>query len=185
MPRTSRTPPGAWIEAGLRALSTAGPEAVRVEVLARELGVTKGGFYNHFDDRSALLEEMLDTWEKRAVTEVIASVESGGGDSRAKLRRLFAIAASSGDLMPTELAIREWARRDRSVARRLRGVDNRRLEYMRGLFSDLFDDAEDVEVRCLLVFSLFMGARALTGDHKPYRRRDLVDRALELLLDSA
>ena len=28
------------------------------------LGVSKGGFYWHFKDRRALLEEMLDTWEK-------------------------------------------------------------------------------------------------------------------------
>lgn len=158
---------------------------MRVEVLARELGVTKGGFYNHFDDRPALLEAMLDSWERRAVTDVIAHVEGDGGDARAKLRRLFAIAARSRDLMPTELAIREWARRDRDVAQRLRRVDNRRLDYMRGLFAALFDDAEEVEVRCLLVFSLFMGARAVAADHKPYRRRDLVDRALELLLEAS
>ena len=30
-----RTPRGAWVEAGLRALSDGGPDAVRVEVLAK------------------------------------------------------------------------------------------------------------------------------------------------------
>jgi hypothetical protein len=36
---------------------------VQVEVLARPLGVTKGGFYGHFADRNALLGEMLDAWD--------------------------------------------------------------------------------------------------------------------------
>lgn len=34
-----------WIDEGLRALAAGGPDAVRIEALARALGVTKGGFY--------------------------------------------------------------------------------------------------------------------------------------------
>src|SRR5687767_15341967 len=119
MPAT-RTPRSAWVDAGLQALAEGGPEAVRIEPLARSLGVTKGGFYWHFDDRRALLEEMLDAWERLVVDEVMERVEGGGGDARAKLRRLFALASSSRDLMKIELAVREWARRDKAVARRLR-----------------------------------------------------------------
>ena len=49
----------AWIEAGFRQLARAGVEGVRVEVLAKHLGVTKGGFYRRFRDRAALLTDML------------------------------------------------------------------------------------------------------------------------------
>ena len=130
----TRTPRSSWIEEGLRALAGGGPDAVRIEPLARALGVTKGGFYWHFEDRRALLEEMLDTWERVGVDVVIERVEGEGGDARAKLRRLFAIASSGGDLLEIELAIRDWAWRDGAVAKRLRHVDNRRMEYMRSLF---------------------------------------------------
>jgi AcrR family transcriptional regulator len=61
----TRTPRSQWIEAGLRALAAGGPDGVRIEPLAQALGVTRGGFYWHFDDRRALLDEMLDTWERR------------------------------------------------------------------------------------------------------------------------
>src|SRR3954468_5691898 len=120
MAAPTRTPPSKWIEEGLRALAAGGPDAVRIEALARSLGVTKGGFYWHFVDRPALLEEMLDTWERVVVDEVIERVESEGGDARAKLRRLFALGVSSGDLVKIDLAIRDWARRDKAVAKRLR-----------------------------------------------------------------
>ena len=66
----TRTPSSAWIDEGLRALAAGGPDAVRVESLARVLGVTKGGFYWQFHDRQALLEEMLDAWERLGVDEV-------------------------------------------------------------------------------------------------------------------
>src|SRR2546423_7185343 len=116
----TRTPPSKWIEEGLRALAAGGPDAVRIEALARALGVTKGGFYNHFDDRPALLDGMLDTWERLVIDQVIDVVEAEGGDARTKLRRLFALPSSpAGELMEIELAIRDWARRDKAAARRL------------------------------------------------------------------
>jgi len=52
----TRTPRDRWVEEGLQALGDGGPAAVRVEALAKKLGVTKGGFYGYFADRDALLE---------------------------------------------------------------------------------------------------------------------------------
>jgi hypothetical protein len=54
-------------------------------------------------------------------------------------------------------SIRDWARRDKAVAKRLRRIDNRRMEYMRSLFAAFCPDEEEVESRCLLAFSLFIG----------------------------
>src|SRR5207247_2410004 len=126
MAAPTRTPRTSWIEEGLRALGVGGPDAVRIETLAQALGVTKGGFYWHFDDRRALLEEMLDAWERVMVDQAIELIEGGGGDARAKLRRLFELASSreARGLMRIDLAVRDWARREKMVARRLRRVAN-------------------------------------------------------------
>src|SRR5436190_2719562 len=174
MAAPTRTPRTSWIQEGLRALGVGGPDAVRIEKLAQALGVTKGGFYWHFDDRPALLEEMLDAWERLVVDEVMERVEAGGGDARAKLRRLFALASSSRDLMKIELAIRDWARRDKAVAKRLRRIDNRRMEYMRVLFGAFCPDEEEVEVRCFLAYSLFIGNYLIAADHDGRSRSEVV-----------
>ena len=181
MPAT-RTPPARWVEEGLRALAIGGPAAVRIEPLAQALGVTKGGFYGYFSDRRALLEEMLDTWERTVIDEVIESVEGHSGDARARLRRLFALASSlSGEHLKIELAIRDRARRDTAVAKRLKRVDNRRMEFMRSLFAEFCRDGDDVEARCLLAFSLFIGSPFITADHDERSRADVVEHALEWL----
>lgn len=191
---TARTPRIGWINAGLRALATAGPDAVRIESLAQALGVSKGGFYWHFDGRPALLEEMLDQWEQVMVDEVIERVEEDrGGDARGKLRRLFALAADRSrpgnaedpdapSLMEIELAIRDWARRDHPVAMRLAHVDNRRMEYMRKLFRDVCPDEDEVEVCCLLAFSVFVGSHFIAADHGARSRAEVVQLTLEHLL---
>ena len=178
----TRTPRNSWIEEGLRALGRGGPEAVRIESLAQALGVSKGGFYWHFSDRQALLDEMLDTWERTWVDEVIEAVEAEDEDARSRLRRLFALAAASGgELLKIELAIRNWARREEAVAERLRQVDNRRMNYMRSLFGAICEDADDVEARCLLAFSLFIGSHFITADHGGRSRADVLELALERL----
>jgi len=180
----ARTPRTKWIEEGLRALGVGGPEAVRVETLAQALGVTKGGFYWHFDDRPALLEEMLDAWEGVVVDDAIEIIEGRGGDGKAKLRRLFALASSkeARGLMKIDLAVRDWARRDKAVAKRLRRVDNRRMEYLRSLFGEFCRNENEVEVRCLLFASLFVGNRLLAADHGKRSREQVTEQALRKLL---
>ncbi len=177
----TRTPRNRWIEEGLRALGEGGPETVRIEPLAQALGVSKGGFYWHFSDRQSLLEEMLDAWERTWVDEVIAAVEAEGEDARSRLSRLFALAAASGELLKIELAIRNWARRDKAVAKRLKRVDNRRMNYMRSLFGAICEDDDDVEARCLLVFSLFIGSHFVSAEHGGRSRAQVLEQSLAWL----
>ncbi len=154
---------------------------MRVELLARALGVTKGGFYGYFDDRRALLGEMLDAWERQSVEEVIEHVEGQGGDARAKLRRLSALAGSNGEVLRVDLAVRDWARRDTAVARRLRRVDNRRMHYLRSLFAAICSDGDEVEARSLLFYSLWIGNHFIAADHGTRSRADAIRLALARL----
>jgi len=181
MAAITRTPRSRWIEEGLRALAAGGPDAVRVEALAHALGVTKGGFYGYFADRGALLEEMLDSWERKATDEVLERVERKGGDVRARLRRAGAL-TFSGELLPIDLAIRDWARRDPAVAERLRRVDNRRMEYLRLLFGALCPDEGEVEARSVLAFSLVIGHHFMAADHGARSHADVLELVARWLL---
>ncbi len=183
----TRTPRRTWIEEALRTLAAGGPNAVRIEPLARALGVTKGGFYWHFEDRRALLEELLDAWERISVDEVIERIEDEGGDARAKLRRLYGIATSGEEVLgidplKVDLAVRDWGRRDRRVARRLRRVDNRRMDYMRSLFGAFSADEDEVEARCMLAFSLWIGSPFIAADHRDRDRTEVLALALKRLM---
>jgi AcrR family transcriptional regulator len=183
----ARTARGRWVEEGLRALATGGPEAVRVEVLAQALGVSKGGFYGYFTNRDALLDEVLDLWEREVTDTVIEQVEHGGGDGRARLERLFAIVATAGGAsargVAAELAIRDWARRDEAVAERLRRVDNRRMALLREMIGTFCADPDEVEARSLLAFCVAIGAHFLVADHDGRSRAQVLARAGDLLLD--
>ncbi len=177
----TRTPRQRWIEEGLQALAAGGPEAVRVEPMAKALGVTKGGFYWHFEDRQALLDELLDAWERLSVDVPIEAVETAGEDPRARLRLLSSLATAK--VLDIDLAVRDWARRDAAVAARLQRIDNRRMDYLRSLFAGFSADEEDAEARALLAISLWIGNHFIAADHGPRSREAVLARAFEALLD--
>lgn len=156
---------------------------MRVEALAKDLGVSKGGFYWAFEDRQALIDETLDAWERAGTEDVIATVDSEPADPRAKLRRLFELAPSARGLFAVELALRDWSRRDRDVARRLRRVDERRMSYLRSLFAQFCPAEEDVEARAMLAYSLFVGSYFVTVGHGERTRVELQRLAIDRLLD--
>jgi hypothetical protein len=112
---------------------------------------------------------------------VIERVESEGGDARTKLRRTFELTSSSDGLLAIDLSVRSWSRHDQTVAKRLRRLDNRRMDYLRSLFADFCPDADDVEARSMLSFSLLIGNHFIASDHGTRSREDVLKLALRRL----
>ena len=177
-----RTPRGRWVEEGLRALAAGGVDAVRVEALAKSLGVTKGGFYGYFADRDALLTAMLDTWERECVDDVLARVAQEHADAIEQVRLAGQLTFSGDRLLPIDLAVRDWARRNPAVAERLRRVDNRRMQLLRDAISTFCSDPDEVEARCLLAFCMAIGSHFLAADHPGRSSAEVRARASALLL---
>jgi len=121
-----------WVNAGLDLLARGGVESVRIDELARVLGVTKGSFYWHFEDRAHLLRSMLEQWRRQATLAVIERVESSGTPTQ-RLRELMdlpvrASGAKRGKNL--ELAIRLWANHDADAAAAIEEIDQHRLVYV-------------------------------------------------------
>ena len=108
-----------WIEAGLKEIARTSVEGVRVEVLAKNLGVTKGGFYRRFRDRAALLEAMLQHWSAGRIAAIERHTSLDGGTARERLKALIALYSErmNTEGMAVELAIRQWARSDELAAK--------------------------------------------------------------------
>jgi hypothetical protein len=124
---------------------------------------------------------MLDTWERRSTDEALARVQSEGGDAREKVWRAGMFTFSK-QLLPIDLAVRDWARRDKSVAKRLRRVDNRRIEYLRSMIGTFCPDPEEVEARSMLLFSLAIGNHFVAAGHGPLSRKQVLELAKAHLL---
>lgn len=183
MSRT-KTPRSAWIDAGLTALAEHGVDAVRVEVLARSLGVTKGGFYGYFAGRDDLLASMLSTWEQTVTDSVVARVEASlTSDPRDQLRRLMAVISNLDEpamRIDTEIAIRDWGRRASFVADVVGNVDAVRGSYLRGIFGG-FCSPDEAEARTAIAMSVRLAGQTMalgTGDCSRDQVRQLIEQRL-------
>jgi AcrR family transcriptional regulator len=127
-----------WLRVARLALLHQGRDGVRVEALARSLGVTKGSFYWHFRDRNDLLAGLLAEWEDEEELLVTALTATNRKDS---IRAVFeeagrrARTSERGD-SPSDAAIFAWAMTDKSVARRVRKSEQRRMQLLRELLGD-------------------------------------------------
>lgn len=125
-----------WVMAAFRALRDGGPQAVKVESIAKALKVSKGSFYWHFKDASDLKRAMLDQWMAVATTAIIQEVESNLNEPDQILHYLVGISAAnlssaSQHASMNQAAIREWARYDPEVAMVIKTVDKKRLDYVK------------------------------------------------------
>jgi len=153
------------------ALATGGGRSVRVDVLARQLGVARSGFYWHFENRDGLLAAMLDYWT-REMTESVT--ENSRILSMPATDRLLAIAhrVIDHDLGRYDEAIRQWAREDPSVERLARRTFQMRLDVFEATFSELGFEGDEREMRARL-FAVYQAAEvaAIPPVSKAKRRR--------------
>lgn len=177
MPRKSRKD---WLRAGLRRLAREGVDGVRVEPLAKEIGLTKGSFYWHFTDRGALLAAMLEEWAESATAAVIERAEQAGAEPQVRLDRLIEIASEGFDAR-LELALRDWGRRDTKVERVLDEIDEQRMAYLRQLLGESGFTPIEVEVRAFLLYSSLCGHAMLPQSHGRFSRRRVLRESAKLL----
>jgi AcrR family transcriptional regulator len=147
-----------WIDAGLEVLAADGVAAVRVEVLAKRLQVTKGSFYWHFSDRQELLQAMLAEWRRSTLVAVVESIWGKPTTPRQKLDRLWRICFSGRIDNPggqLESALRQWALADREVAKLMGEVDAERIAFIARIYRELAVDDPDGYAR--LFYSYVVG----------------------------
>jgi AcrR family transcriptional regulator len=185
---------GDWTQAALEALARGGLAAVAVEPIAKSLGATKGSFYWHFADRSALLQATLELWELRDTDRVIAAVDESQ-DATTRLRSLLRLAFSSVPDGSTEgpgtveLALQASASHP-LVAPALERVTKRRLTQLTRLFTDLGLPRARARDRALLAYTAFLGHAQLahaTPSLLPHGRAFTghVDQVVEVLISIA
>jgi AcrR family transcriptional regulator len=175
----------AWIEAGFRELARSGVEGVRVEVLAKNLGVTKGGFYRRFKDRAALLEAILQNWSAGRIAAIERQTSLDGSTARERLRALIRLYSErmNTEGMAVELAIRQWARSDATAALAVAGVDAARLKNVGQLYRATGLAPEEAEAEAFLFYCFIFGQSLLFLERGPRKRAQLIARSAEKLLD--
>ena len=151
-----------WLSKALELFAVHGADGLRVELLARSLGIAKSGFYCHFSGRDDLLAEILDYW-CHEYTEVItenALLKASGPRERIYLAMVMVF---EQNLTEYDAAIDLWSRTDKAVARKRKQAIDKRLAFFRDAFGELGFKGDDLEMRTQVCAVFQMGERQLLG----------------------
>jgi AcrR family transcriptional regulator len=169
-----------WLEHSLEILREEGIQGVRVERLARDLGVTKGSFYWHFTDRNDLFESMLEYWIHQYNDVVTKNPQFLEGDPAVGLLAAMAKVRHEG-LDQYELAMRAWADHDSQAHEAVQNVYQHRMKFIRGFFTRIGFRGLDAEIRTRLTLCYLSWEPNMYGDESESRRLSLLKRLQELL----
>jgi AcrR family transcriptional regulator len=143
-----------WLDAALDALHARGLGAVKVEPLAKALGVTKGSFYWHFKDLAALHAGMIAHWlEGQSAAVEMISAEAGSPEER---RRLLIDRLARKDARH-DIAMRSWALTNSEAADAVALIDARRIAAVRGLLAELGHSETEARFRARALYYFQIG----------------------------
>ncbi len=156
----------AWIKAAIASLAEHGRDGLRVEVLAKNLGVTKGSFYWHFKDRQDLLTAVLEQWKEGRIRDIVKQTTAAPGAELAQIFHVIDVYAANRNRkgIPIELAVRDWARRDPKAAAVVAEVDATRIECAKRLFVACGVAEDEAAVRSALIYAYVFGVSLLSPD---------------------
>ena len=170
-PQRSRNTEDLWLSAAYDLLTESGVEAVKIMPLARRIGLSRSGFYWHFKDRDALLEAMIRHWEDKNTGNLVSRCSAYADTICEAMFNLFDCWLDDTLFdARLDLAIRNWARNDRSLQSRLDSADTRRLEAVRGMFLRFDYDSDEAELRALTVLYTQIGYISMQVTEDPAAR---------------
>jgi AcrR family transcriptional regulator len=162
--RASLTPE-TWVDAATAVLVDQGIDHVRVDVLATQLGVTRGSFYWHFRDRQDLLRRVLAAWREQTTVQLTRRLSNARSSAAEQLHDVISLpfrGRAAQRAARIELAIRAWARRDEMARAAVDEADAARIGYHASLFEALGHEPQEAQHRAFLLYG-YEVAESLMG----------------------
>ena len=170
-----------WLEAALQQLGEKSVAEIRIEKLACGLGVSKTGFYWHFNDRDQLLEMLLEYWTHEMTEVVTDNPLLSCLEPKARLIKTAEMILDN-DLVRYEIGIRQWALSNKDAAKAVRKVNRIRLKFIKQAFLDYGFTGDDAETRALMFTVYHTWETPMFREISRKRRHQLIKRRISILL---
>ena len=176
-----------WLNQGIELLGTAGAQALRIDRLCAQLGVTKGSFHHHFDGMADYKQALLNEYQRRVVAALDDAVTFQPDDEpSAVLASLTSMIDQPGGPYRPELevAVRAWAFSDIDARKAQQRIDELRIKALESVWSKLTSDQDRIQASALLPYLVAVGASMLFPPVPPEALRKVYALLLDLVPSS-
>lgn len=147
-----------WIRLAIEALVADGIDQVKVQVLAKKLGVSRSSFYWFFDSLQDLLDELLAYWLKKNTGPIIERAMRPAGSINTAVCNVFECWIDDTIFDPNlDTAVRIWGRRDPTVRAVVDEADTQRVEAVKRMFMRHGFEEEEAFTRARVLYFTQVG----------------------------
>lgn len=154
----SRGSPELWLQAAREALLDGGVEAVKIQLLAKKLNISRASFYWFFKDRDELLRALLVQWRDRNTGNIVKRAHAYA-DTLAEAILNVCDCWFDQDLFDArfEFAIRSWALQSPDILAEVQDADTKRIAALTALFERFGQGGVAAAVRARAVYLVQIG----------------------------
>ncbi|HEY3811954.1 MAG TPA: TetR/AcrR family transcriptional regulator [Caulobacteraceae bacterium] len=140
-----------WVAKARKLLIRDGIAGVKIDRLAKNLGVTRGGFYWRFSGLNDLLDALLEDWRTTNTRSALEALH-GGGTPVQRFANLMHVWIDEIDFDPSyDLAVRDWARVSPKADQAVRKFDDEFVEAFAELFREAGYPPDEALIRARIV----------------------------------
>lgn len=154
----TRGSPELWLQAARDALLEGGVEAVKIQVLAKSLNLSRASFYWFFKDRDELLDALLSQWRDRNTGNIIKRANAYA-DSLAEAILNVCDCWFDQELFDSrfEFAIRSWALQSPKILAEVQDADKTRIAALTAMFERFGISPLSASVRARTIYLTQIG----------------------------
>ncbi|OYX41031.1 MAG: TetR family transcriptional regulator [Rhodobacterales bacterium 32-67-9] len=151
-----------WLKLALETLIRDGIDRVKVQIIARQLNVSRSSFYWYFKSPQDLNKQMLDHWLAKNTGPIIERSLRPARTITEAILNVFECWANEELFDPRlDIAVRLWARRAPEVLSVVVTADQQRLDALTGMFTRHGYPAEEALVRARALYFTQVGQYTL------------------------
>ena len=147
-----------WLNLAIEALIYEGIDQVKVQVMAKKLGVSRSSFYWFFESIQDLQDQLLNHWLTRNTGSIIERAMRPSSNITKAVLAVFECWVDIKLFDPNlDIAIRYWGRRDPRVRAIVEQADNQRVDALTKMFERYGIAHEEAMVRARVLYFTQIG----------------------------
>lgn len=147
-----------WLDAARQVFVETGVDAVKIQLLAERLSLSRTSFYWFFKDRSALLGALLEHWEDTNTGALVAACGAYAETLTEGILNLISVFIEETEFDPRlDFSVRGWAAQSADVRARVASADGRRIAAIKALFVHFGFQEAEADVRAHAVYLVQVG----------------------------
>lgn len=151
-----------WLNLALQTLIKDGIDRVKIQIMAKQLNVSRSSFYWFFKSPQDLYEQMLDQWLAKNTGPIIQRALRPAQTISQAILNVFECWADEELFDPyLDIAVRLWARRAPTVLNVVASSDQQRLDALTSMFARHGFSEDDALVRARVLYFTQIGQYTL------------------------